>query len=73
MADGYSIFPTDDGGLLFEFVRQGWNHSIEIGPAGKAEIYSSEIVGDGEADVEAFDVESDEFIEEFDQVTGTRT
>jgi hypothetical protein len=48
MADSYSIFPTDDGGLLFEFVRQGWNHSIEIGPAGKAEIYSSEIDGEGE-------------------------
>jgi hypothetical protein len=72
MADSYSIFPTDGGGVLFEFVRLGWNHSIEIGPAGKAEIYSTEIDGDGEADTEAFDVESEEFIEEFDQVTGTR-
>lgn len=72
MADSYSIFPTDDGGLLFEFVRLGWNHSIEIGPIGKAEIYSTEIDGDGEADTEAFDVESEEFIEEFDQVTRTR-
>jgi hypothetical protein len=72
MADSYSIFPTDGGGLLFEFVRLGWNHSVEIGPAGKAEIYSSEINGDGEADTEASDVESEEFIEEFDQVAGTR-
>jgi len=72
MADSYSIFPTDDGGLLFEFVRLGWNHSIEIGPVGRAEIYSTEISGDGEADTEAFDVESDEFAEEFDQITGTR-
>jgi hypothetical protein len=72
MADSYSIFPTDSGGLLLvEFVRLGWNHSIEIGPAGKVEIYSTEIDGDGEADTEAFDVESEEFIEEFDQVTGT--
>lgn len=73
MAESYSIFPTDGGGLLFEFVRLGWNHSIEIGPAGKAEIYSTEIDGDGEADTEAFDLESEEFIEKFDQVTGTRT
>ena len=72
MAESYSIFPTDGGGLLFEFVRLGWNHSIEIGPTGKAEIYSTEIDGDGEADTEAFDVESQEFIEAFDQVTGTR-
>jgi hypothetical protein len=72
MADSYSIFPTDDGGLLFEFVRLGWNHSIEIGPAGKAEIYSTEIDGDGEADTEAFDVDGEEFIEGFDKVTGTR-
>jgi hypothetical protein len=73
MAESYSIFPTDGGGLLFEFVRLGWNHSIEIGPAGKAEIYSTEIDGNGEADTEAFDLESEEFIEKFDQVTGTRT
>jgi hypothetical protein len=72
MADSYSVFPTDGGGLLFEFVRLGWNHSIEIGPAGKAEIYSTEIDGNGEADTEAFDVESEDFIEGFDQVTGTR-
>ena len=58
--------------MLFEFVRLGWNHSIEIGPTGKTEIYSTEIDGDGEADTEAFDVESQEFIEAFDQVTGTR-
>lgn len=69
MAETYSIFPTDDGGLLFEFVRRGWNHSIEIGPTGKAEIYSTEIDGNGEADTEALDVESEEFIEEFDLVT----
>ena len=72
MADSYSIFPTDVGGLLFEFVRLGWNRSIEIGPTGKAEIYSTELDGEGEADTEALDVESAEFIEEFDRVTGTR-
>jgi hypothetical protein len=73
MAESYSIFPTDGGGLLFEFVRFGWNHSIEIGPAGKAEIYSTEIGGDGEADTDAFDVESEEFVEAFGKVTGTHS
>ena len=46
MAASYSIFPTDAGGLLFEFVHSGWNYSIEIEPGGTAEMHGTEIEGD---------------------------
>jgi len=48
MAASYSIFPTDAGGLLFEFVHSGWNYSVEIGPGGTAEMHGTEIEGDAE-------------------------
>lgn len=72
MAAGYRIFPTDAGGLLFEFVRTGWSHSIEIGPGGTAETYGTEITGDGEMDTDALDVNGDEFFQRFEQITGGR-
>ena len=70
MAKNYSIFPTDMGGLLFEFSRRGWDYSIEIGPAGMIEIYGTEIAGDKEVETEALDASSDEFARQFDLVTG---
>ena len=72
MTASYLIFPTDAGGLLLEFVRSGWNYSIEISPGGKVEMYGTEIAGDGEMDTEALDVNSDELLQQFDQVTGGR-
>lgn len=72
MAASYRIFPTDAGGMLFEFVRTGWSHSIEIGPGGTAETYGTEISGDGEMDTDALDVNSDEFFQRFEQITGGR-
>jgi hypothetical protein len=72
MAGNYSIFPTDMGGLLFEFSRRGWDYSIEIGPAGTVEIYGTETAGDKEIDIdtEALEASSDEFASQFDRVTG---
>lgn len=72
MAGSYRIFPTDPGGLLFEFVHAGWDYSIEIGPAGTLEMYGTEAAGDGDMDTEALDANSDEFIKHFDMVTGGR-
>ena len=69
MAGNYSIFPTDAGGLIFEFSRRGWDYSIDIGPAGFVEIYGTETTGDKEMDTEALDVSSDEFARQFDRVT----
>jgi hypothetical protein len=70
MAANYSIFPTDIGGLIFEFSRRGWDYSIEIGPTGMVEIYGTETRGANEMDTEALDASSDEFARQFDFVTG---
>ena len=70
MAKNYSIFPTDMGGLLFEFSRRGWDYSIEIGLAGTVEIYGTETAGDKEMETGALDASSDEFARQFDVVTG---
>ncbi len=70
MAGSYRIFPTRAGGLLIEFVRDGWDYSIEIGASGKLEIYGTEIGGDGEMDTSVLDADSNEFMKEFDLVTG---
>lgn len=70
MAASYRIFPTDTGGLLFEFVRSGWDYSFEIGPTGTLEIVGTEIAGDADLQTDALDVNSDEFLKHFDEVTG---
>ena len=44
----YSIFPTENGGLLFEFVHAGWDYSVEIRPDGSVEVYGIELNGTGE-------------------------
>ena len=72
MAGSYRVFPTDTGGLLFEFVQSGWDYAVEIGPDGTLEIYGVEIDGRGEMDTETLEVDSDEFIKKFDSVTGER-
>ena len=49
-ASGCSIFPTEAGGLLLEFVRAGWDISIEICPDGLAALSCVELSGPGEID-----------------------
>jgi hypothetical protein len=72
LAANYSIFPTDDGGLLFEFAQGPWDYSIEIGPGGQAEIYGVENDGAGEMETGMLDVDSYEFRAKFDEVAGGR-
>ena len=69
LAGIYSIFPTDMGGLLFEFSRRGWDYSIEIGPEGMVEIYGTETAGGKEMDTDALDASGDEFARQFELVT----
>jgi hypothetical protein len=70
MAALYRIFPTEAGGLMFEFVRNGWDYSVEIGPDGRAEIYGVEENGDDEMETGTLDVEGQDFHRWFEQVTG---
>lgn len=44
------VYPTDDGGLLFEFTHEGWDYSVEVMPSGTVEIFSVQLHGPGEAD-----------------------
>lgn len=70
MAGSYHIFPTEPGGLLFEFVQSGWDYAIEIGPAGTLGIYGVETGGSADMETAALDADSDEFLQQFDLVTG---
>jgi hypothetical protein len=68
MAPLYHVFPTDEGGLLFEFVLVGWNYAFEVGSAGAVEGYGTEMDGEGEWAMSAEDVGSDVFRESFDRI-----
>jgi len=73
MASHYRIFPTEAGGLLFEFARAGWDYSVEISPDGQAEIYGVEDGHAGEMETGSLDFEGPEFRLRFDRVTGGRS
>jgi hypothetical protein len=54
LAGGYHIYPTEVGGILFEFVHSGWDYSVEISPNGEIEIYGVQVDGAGDLDAQAF-------------------
>ena len=70
LAQHYHIYPTDEGGVLFELAKDGWDYSIEIGPTGKGEIYGVEITGDAEMETGVLEIAGDVFQRRFDTVAG---
>lgn len=66
----YHIYPTEEGGLLFEFVRAGWDYSIEISSAGVLETYGVQIDGDGDVGPTKFDAVTDSFLSFLDNLAG---
>lgn len=66
----YRIYPTKLGGLLFEFIENGWDLSVEFSPAGSVEFFGFEEDGDGELLPMEFDSMCEEFIEKFDAQVG---
>lgn len=72
LAGSYRIFPTDAGGLLFEFSEGGWDYSIEIGPGGRGEIYGVEATGHGEMETGVLDMDGDVFQRRFENAAGGR-
>lgn len=68
----YRIFPNGEGGVLFEFVVDGWDLSVDIGSDGSLELFGIEVEGKGELAPTRFDGVSAAFIEAFDRVS-TRT
>lgn len=69
-AGAYRLFPTDNGGVLFEFEKQGWDFSIEFGVGGAVEMYGVRIDGPEEMESQFFTRLDDEFISAFDARTG---
>lgn len=69
MNNHYSIFPTDEGGLLIEFIREKWDYSIEIHQDGKLEIYGTEILGKKDMSTDLMDFDC-EFLKHFKAITG---
>jgi hypothetical protein len=70
MSGCYMIFPTRDGGVLFEFEKNGWDLSVEFSADGAVEFFGIEIDGDGELPPTHFDRVDEQFIEQFDKHAG---
>jgi hypothetical protein len=70
MAGSYHIYPAETGGFLFEFVHNGWDYALEIGPSGSVGIYGVQVDGPGEVDNREFGAVNSDFFELFDRLTG---
>jgi hypothetical protein len=70
LASSYKIFPTVEGGILFEFVANGWDLSVEIAAAGTIELFGVEVAGKGEFLPLQFADVGEEFIKKFDERVG---
>jgi hypothetical protein len=69
-AGAYHIYPTDAGGILFEFESSGWDFSIEFGLGGTVEMYGVQIEGPAVMEPHPFDRLDDAFIGLFDARVG---
>ena len=70
LAGGYHIYPTDAGGVLFEFVHSGWDYSVEAGPNGEIEIYGVQVDGPGDLDTKVFPSMDEDALKCLDCLTG---
>ncbi|OWQ84737.1 hypothetical protein CDN99_23685 [Roseateles aquatilis] len=66
----YKLFPTRIGGLLVEFIVNGWDLSVEFGPDGGIELFGFEVDGDRELLPRQFTQLGSEFLEAFDKASG---
>ena len=69
-ADAYRVYPTDNGGVLFEFEIGDWDLSVEFGVDGSVEMYGVQIDGTDEIESQVFESLNDEFIGVFDARAG---
>lgn len=70
LSSRYKIFPTRVGGLLFEFLENGWDLSAEFSPDGSVELFGFQEDGDEELLPLHFPEVSSEFLEQFDKQVG---
>jgi hypothetical protein len=69
-SEHYRIYPTNDGGILIEFVRGNWDYSVELLHDGKVEFYGVEIDGGLSIDPKTFSGVEDKFFSVFDAHLG---
>ena len=65
-SSAYRIYPTDGGGLLFEFIRCGWDYSLEFNADGSIEMYGIQVDGPDEMEPEVFEQLNESFFGVFD-------
>jgi hypothetical protein len=70
LAGTYRIYPTEAGGVLFEFDSNGWDFSIEFRTGGTVEMYGVQVAGDGEMEPHEFSEVGQAFMSEFDRRVG---
>jgi hypothetical protein len=70
LAGSYHIYPTEMGGILFEFMHTGWDYSIEAGPNGKIEIFGVQVDGPNELDTKVFPSMNEDALKCLDGLTG---
>ncbi len=65
----YRIYPTEEGGILFEFEIKGWDYSVEFLTNGHVKIFGIEIRGEGTTQELIFPAVNADFLAEFDNLT----
>lgn len=70
LAGAYHIYPTDAGGILFEFVHSGWDYSVEVQPGNEIEIYGVQVEGVGDIDPKEFPGLNADALKFLDSLTG---
>jgi hypothetical protein len=63
----FRLYPTEVGGVLIDFERDGWDFSVEFSPTGGVEMYGIEIDGSQEMEPVEFPGLNDDFDAEFDR------
>jgi hypothetical protein len=63
----FSIYPTEEGGVLFEFETAGWDLAVEFSATGEVELYGVQVDGDEEIAPRRFADVTPQFLEELDR------
>lgn len=72
LADLYRIFPTEEGGIQFEFVLGGIDFTIEFGTEGAVDVFGIALEGDGSLELPQFATLDAAFLAAFDKLVGRR-
>ena len=67
LSDLYKIYPSFEGGVLFEFATKRWDLSVEFHHDGAVHMFGVEIDGSGEIETPVFIVVEGQFLAEFDK------